>query len=171
MHLDCLGRMKQPPCFAHLLTRMLCVQFEGLSHIRAFGRQLQYVDQNINHLDVSQRAHYMMLSVQQWFTLVLDLLVAGLSVLAVALAVVFRASTSGGAVGIALVTIQTTSGTLVRFLQAWTQLETSMGAVSRIKELDETVLPEGQPGECSEPDSSWPNEGSIKFDNVVASYK
>jgi ABC-type multidrug transport system fused ATPase/permease subunit len=147
------------------------MQLEGISHIRAFGWQLQSVDQNISNLDVSQRAHYMMLSVQQWLTLVLDLLVAGLSVIVVSLAVIFRTTTTGGQIGIALLIIQTISGTLVRLLQAWTQLETSLGAVSRIKSLDETVLPEDKEDECLEPGIEWPDKGTIEFHNVVASYK
>jgi ATP-binding cassette, subfamily C (CFTR/MRP), member 1 len=112
-----------------------------------------------------------MLSVQQWLTLVLDLLVAGLSVLVVSLAVTYRTTTTGGEIGIALLIIQAVSGTLVRLLQAWTQLETSLGAVSRIKSLDETVHPEEKEDERLEPGVEWPDEGAIEFDNVVASYK
>ncbi|KAI0520681.1 P-loop containing nucleoside triphosphate hydrolase protein [Xylaria bambusicola] len=154
---------------AQVLTNFL-ETLEGISHIRAFGWQLQSVDQNISNLDVSQRAHYTMLSVQQWLTLVLDLLVAGLSVLVVSLAVIFRTTTSGGQIGIALLIIQSISGTLVRLLQAWTQLETSLGAVSRIKSLDAAVLPEAKENECLEPGVEWPDKGTIEFDNVVASY-
>jgi ABC-type multidrug transport system fused ATPase/permease subunit len=147
------------------------MQLEGISHIRAFGWQSQSVDQNISNLDISQRAHYMMLSIQQWLTLALDMLVAGLCVLVVSLAVIFRATTTGGQIGIALLIIQTISGTLTRLLQAWTQLETSLGAVSRIKSLDETMLPEDKEGECLEPAPEWPDKGTIEFDNIVASYK
>ncbi|KAI1810238.1 P-loop containing nucleoside triphosphate hydrolase protein [Poronia punctata] len=154
---------------AQVLTNFL-ETLEGISHIRAFGWQAQSVEQNIRNLDVSQRAHYMMLSIQQWLTLVLDMLVAGLCVLVVSLAVVFRSTTTGGQIGIALLIIQTISGTLTRLLQAWTQLETSLGAVSRIKHLDETVLPEDKEGESFEPAAEWPHMGVIEFDNVVASY-
>ncbi|TGJ82199.1 hypothetical protein E0Z10_g6546 [Xylaria hypoxylon] len=154
---------------AQVLTNFL-ETLEGISHIRAFGWQSQSVDQNIRNLDVSQRAHYMMLSIQQWLTLVLDLLVAGLCVLVVSLAVIFRTTTTGGQIGIALLIIQTISGTLTRLLQAWTQLETSLGAVSRIKSLDETVLPEDKECECLEPAADWPDKGTVEFDNVVASY-
>ncbi|CEJ87424.1 hypothetical protein VHEMI04411 [[Torrubiella] hemipterigena] len=143
---------------------------EGVSHIRALGWQSQYVRQNIRDLDISQRPHYMMLSVQQWLSLVLDMLVAGLSVLIVGLAVVFRASTSGGQIGIALNIVLTISTTLTRLLQSWTQLETSLGAVFRIKLLEATLKPENKENECIEPPAQWPATGTIELQDVVASY-
>ncbi|KAH8812816.1 putative multidrug resistance protein [Xylogone sp. PMI_703] len=143
---------------------------EGISHIRAFGWQSQSVDQNIKNLDISQGAYYMMLSIQQWLSLVLDMLVAGLSVLVVSLAVAFKASTTGGQIGIALNIILTISTTLTRLLQSWTALETSLGAVSRIKTLEKNLLPEDKGCGCSEPSPEWPDKGAIEFNEVVAAY-
>ncbi|KAI3325328.1 ABC transporter [Xylariaceae sp. AK1471] len=143
---------------------------EGISHIRAFAWQSQSIDQNIKNLDISQGPHYMMLCIQQWLSLVLDMLVAGLSVLVVSLAVVFRASTTGGQIGIALNIILTISGTLTRLLQSWTQLETSLGAISRIKTLEETLLPEDKECEHFEPSPEWPEKGAIELKEVVAIY-
>jgi ATP-binding cassette subfamily C (CFTR/MRP) protein 1 len=147
------------------------MQLEGISHIRAFGWQSQSIDQNIKNLDISQRANYIMHNIQQWLALVLELLVAGLAVLVVSLAIVFRASTTGGQIGIALNVILTISNTLVYLLMSWTQLETSLGAVSRIKTLGETLLPEDREGEDSEPSLEWPDKGAIEFQEVVAAYK
>lgn len=113
----------------------------------------------------------MMLSVQQWLSLVLDMLVAGLSVLIVGLAVIFRASTSGGQIGIALNIVLTISTILTRLLQSWTQLETSLGAVFRIKLLESTLVPEYKEHECIEPPAQWPATGTIELQDVVASYK
>jgi len=52
----------------------------------------------------------------------------------------------------------------------WTQLETSLEAVSRIKTLEETLLPEDMEGEAL-PSAEWPESGAIEFRDVVASYK
>ena len=112
-----------------------------------------------------------MQSIQQWLTLVLDMLVAGLAVLVVILAIVFKASTTGGQIGIAMNVILTISATLVRLMESWTQLETSLGAISRIKTLEETLLPEDKEGEDFEPSPEWPDKGSIEFQKVVAAYK
>ena len=110
-------------------------------------------------------------SIQQWLTLVLDMLVAGLSVLVVSLAITFKASTTGGQIGIALNVILTISNTLTRLLESWTQLETSLGAISRIKTLEETLLPEDKECEDSAPSPEWPDKGAIEFKEVVAAYK
>ena len=99
------------------------------------------------------------------------MLVAGLSVLVVSLAVVFKASTTGGQIGIALNIILTISTTLTRLLQSWTQLEISLGAISRIKTLEETLLPEDKECEYFKPSPEWPDKGIIEFKEVVAAYK
>jgi len=52
-----------------------------------------------------------------------------------------------------------------------TQLETSLGAISRIKGLEETLLPEDNESEESEPFPEWPDKGAIEFQEVVAAYK
>ena len=113
----------------------------------------------------------MMLSIQQWLTLVLDMLVAGLSVLVVSLAIAFKASMTGVQIGVALNVIFTISTTLTRLLQSWTQLETSLGAISRIKTHEETILPEDKRNEDFEPSPQWPDKGVIEFKEVVAAYK
>jgi ATP-binding cassette, subfamily C (CFTR/MRP), member 1 len=110
-------------------------------------------------------------SIQQWLNLVLDMLVAGLALGVVSLAIIFKAFTTGGQIGIALTVILTISSTLVRLLESWTQLETSIAAVSRIKMLEETVLPEDREREDSIPSPEWPDKGAIEFQEVVAAYK
>ncbi|KAE9374390.1 putative multidrug resistance protein [Stipitochalara longipes BDJ] len=143
---------------------------EGISHIRALGWQAQAIDQNIKSLDVSQGPNYIMYAIQQWLTLVLDMLVAGLAVLVISLAIAFKASTSAGQIGIALNVILTISQGLVWLMMTWTQLEISLGAISRIKTLEETLLPEDKDGEDSETSPEWPSKGSIEFKDVVAAY-
>ena len=147
------------------------MQLEGISHIRALGWQSQAIDQNIKSLDISQGPNYIMQAIQQWLTLVLDLLVAGLAVLVVSLAIAFKSSTSAGQIGIALTVILTISQSLVWLLMSWTQLETSLGAISRIKTLEETLLPEDKDGEDFVPSPGWPDRGAVEFKDVVAAYK
>lgn len=139
--------------------------------IRALGWQSKSVDQNVKHLDVSQTPHYLMLTIQLWLNLVLELLVAGLAVVVISLAVVFRSSTTGGQIGVALNVVMLISLTLIRLLEQWTQLETSLGAVARIKSLEDTLLPEDKAGETVEPFGHWPEKGAVEFRDVTAAYK
>ncbi|KAK3941485.1 ABC transporter type 1, transmembrane domain-containing protein [Diplogelasinospora grovesii] len=135
---------------------------EGISAIRALGWQSHSVDQNIAHLDVSQTPHYMMKVIQLWLTLVLDLLVTGLAVMVISLAVALRSSTTGGQIGLAL--------SVVMVIAQLLSLETSLGAVARIKTLEATLQPEDKENEDFEPSEEWPKQGSIEFRDVTASY-
>jgi ABC-type multidrug transport system fused ATPase/permease subunit len=144
---------------------------EGISTIRALGWQSRFVTQNIEHLDVSQTPNYMMVSIQQWLRLVLDMSVAGLAVIVISFAVAFRATTTGGQIGIALNVILTISNVLVALLEQWTQLETSLGAIARIKSLEATLMPEDKDGEDFVTVEEWPQKGAIEFEEVTAAYK
>lgn len=113
----------------------------------------------------------MMETIQTWLTFVLQLLVAGLSVLVVGLAVAFKSATSPGAIGIAMNVILSISSTLVYLMQPQASFETSLGAIARIKALDDTLASEDKEGEDFEPSIEWPEKGAIEFQNVVAAYK
>lgn len=50
-------------------------------------------------------------------------------------------------------------------------LETSIGAISRVKTFHDHTKPENLPEETHEPPESWPEKGEIEFRNVSAAYK
>ncbi|RYP77563.1 hypothetical protein DL770_007064 [Monosporascus sp. CRB-9-2] len=52
----------------------------------------------------------------------------------------------------------------------YTQLETSIGAIARIKTFSETVKPEDQEGEDIVPPEEWPPRGEILLKGVLAAY-
>jgi ATP-binding cassette, subfamily C (CFTR/MRP), member 1 len=52
----------------------------------------------------------------------------------------------------------------------YTDLETSLGAVARIKEYVEDIKSEDLPREMNEPPHDWPSKGAITFEDVSASY-
>jgi ABC-type multidrug transport system fused ATPase/permease subunit len=142
---------------------------EGLTTVRAFHWQRKFADRNAELLDMSQKPLYTMYSIQQWLQVVLDLLIAGLATILVALAVFVSNKTSSGALGVALLNLLSFNATLTLLITNWTQLETSLGAISRVKQFlldvqlqaarNEIVCPEG-----------WPREGRVEFRRVSASY-
>ncbi|OTB18548.1 hypothetical protein K445DRAFT_315377 [Daldinia sp. EC12] len=143
---------------------------EGLSTIRAFAGQSKAENQHLRNLDESQKPFYLLLCLQCWLRIVLDLLVAGIAVGVIALAVVLRDTTSGGQVGVALNIVLVANTTLLRLVEAWTNLEISLGAIARIKNLEEEVLPEDQPFEIDTPPETWPSSGSVGIHGLTASY-
>ncbi|KAI1805949.1 P-loop containing nucleoside triphosphate hydrolase protein [Daldinia bambusicola] len=143
---------------------------EGLPTIRAFAGQSKAENQHVRNLDESQKPFYLLLCLQCWLRIVLDLLVAGIAVGVIALAVVLRDTTSGGQVGVALNIVLVANTTLLKLVESWTNLEISLGAIARIKKLEEEVLPEDQPSETDTPPETWPYSGSVEIRSITASY-
>ncbi|KAJ6184246.1 ABC transporter integral membrane type 1, partial [Penicillium mononematosum] len=104
----------------------------------AFGITLQ--NRNTTLLETSQKPFYTMYSIQQWLQVVLDLLVAGVATVLVALAVFVTKQSSSGAVGVALVNLLSFNSTLTLLITNWTQLETSLGAGARLRSSGEGYL-------------------------------
>ena len=146
----------------------------GANTIRAFGWQRAFRQKLHILLDRSQRPVYLLYCIQQWLALALDLIVAVLAVILVTILVVWRGSFDPGAVGVSLVTVMTFNQVLTLLVKSWTALETSIGAVGRVKSFvekttsEETELGIRQP--LVGPDN-WPTRGAICFRNVTAAYK
>jgi ABC-type multidrug transport system fused ATPase/permease subunit len=153
------------PLYTHFTETL-----EGLSTIRAFGWQEQFVTTNLDRLDDSQRPYYMLFCIQRWLFLVLQLLITAIVMIVVALATSLTKTTSGGRLGVALSSIVQFNSTLALMLYFWTQMETSLGAISRLKGFEEGTISENKPEEISIPSEDWPQSGVIEFGNVSASY-
>ncbi|KAL9106868.1 MAG: hypothetical protein Q9187_008507 [Circinaria calcarea] len=149
------------PLYAHFTDTL-----NGLDTIRAFGWEKAFKAQNIKHLDVSQKPFYLLYCIQRWLNLVLDFVVAALAVLLVTIAIEDQSITSGGAIGIALNNVLGFNISLANLVNSWTTLETSLGAISRLKSFEKETKVESQPGESDEPPGQWPTNGSIEIRNV-----
>ncbi|PYI35295.1 putative ABC transporter [Aspergillus indologenus CBS 114.80] len=143
---------------------------DGLETIRAYGWTYAAIRDNTQHLDHAQRPEYLLLCLQRWLSLVLDLLAAALATIVVATAVAWRGQVSGAQVGIALNVMLVTNTTLLSLVVSWTNLETSLGAIARLKSLEEFTPTEGGNAGSLDPPLNWPAKGEIQFDNVTASY-
>ncbi|KAF7958001.1 hypothetical protein EAE96_003568 [Botrytis aclada] len=116
------------PLHTHFLETLT-----GLLTIRAFGFQNVMQQRHTKLLDNSQKPFYLLYCIQVWLMLVIDLLVAALAVLLVALVVKLRYTADAGLVGLALVNIMGFNTTLSAVIVHWTATETSVGAVERIR--------------------------------------
>jgi ATP-binding cassette, subfamily C (CFTR/MRP), member 1 len=106
--------------------------------------------------------------VQQWLTLMLNLTVTVVAVVLVTLATQLR--TIPGFTGVGLLSLMSFGEMLSSIIRCWTQLETSIGAVSRLKRFDEIVKSENLLGETEMHSETWPQMGNIEIDGVSASY-
>jgi ATP-binding cassette subfamily C (CFTR/MRP) protein 1 len=153
------------------LYALFTESLNGLATLRAFGWRGPLEDKNHELLDRSQRPYYLLYSVQRWLTLVLDMLVAGIAVLLIVLITQLRDQLSGGMIGVALVNVIMFSQNLKLLLMFWTNLETHIGAISRIRSFTTHSVSEHEPQEKELPSPNWPSKGAVDFENVSAGYK
>jgi len=62
------------------------------------------------------------------------------------------------------------SSFLIWMVKQWTSLETSIGAISRLKTFTTTTPNENLPGEYQPVPDTWPEKGAIEIRNLSASY-
>lgn len=143
---------------------------EGVSTIRAFGWQKAFIDKNARKLDLSMRPDYLLMCIQRWLYLVLDLIVPGLALAIIGIAIWLKGTTTGGQIGIALNVVLKANQNILNLITAFIRLETSLGAISRLRAFEQQVQPEEQPGMANPADKSWPAYGAVEFTNFSASY-
>lgn len=154
------------PLISHFLDTL-----NGLPTIRSFQWEAQYRRQNAKLINDSQKPFYLLFAIQRWLELVISLVVAGFAVVLVGIAVGTRGMLGAGYIGVALLNIVTFTENLQGLIMQWTVLETSIGAVSRIRHFQRTVKSEHKDSECVEPPKAWPDKGAIEFREVIATYK
>ncbi|KAF2715991.1 putative ABC transporter [Polychaeton citri CBS 116435] len=144
---------------------------EGLMTIRAYGWQEAFQARNDCFLDASQRPLYLLYSVQRWLQFVLDMLVAVLVTITVVLSVAlagYKGAPSAGGTGVALtslVSFNITIGILIRF---WTAMETSLSAISRIRDF--AKITPSEDSKVAYNAMILPPGGTIVFDDVSMAY-
>ncbi|ORY18549.1 P-loop containing nucleoside triphosphate hydrolase protein [Clohesyomyces aquaticus] len=151
----------------------LCTHFleslAGIVTIRSFGWTNAYRRKNDGYLDQSQVPFYLLFAIQNWLSLVLELMVAGLITLIAGLAVALRSKVDPGYLGLALVAAMDLGFNFRVVILAWTDLETSLSAVTRIRQFSDTPA-EIEDTSQPDPPEGWPEKGSVLFNKLLASY-
>lgn len=142
----------------------------GLASVRAFGWQKEFETRHLELLDLSQRPAYLMLCIQRWLSIVLDLMVTAMVTILLTVVVVRRASISPGLVGLGLLSTVSLSQSLATVVKTWTSLETSIGAITRLRDFMRTTTPEHKTSEVDEVRKTWPEQGEVCFCKLSASY-
>ncbi|KAK6063577.1 Multidrug resistance-associated protein 1-like protein 2 [Seiridium cupressi] len=154
------------PLYSHVLESL-----QGIATIRAYGWTSNHVAKNLALLDRAQKPYYLLLCIQRWLTLVLGLTVAGLAILLTTLGVTLRSRLDAGFLGVALVSMMNLGQSLAALITFWTLLETSLGAISRVKTFSEDT-PTEKPREIVDTRilAGWPSQGSVVIENWSAHY-
>lgn len=144
---------------------------DGLVTIRAFNWSRPSIKHNFEIVDHSQKPNYLVWALKNWLGLVLELVITGIAVLTVGIVVGLRGSSSPGLTGVALTQIISFTTNLKYLIMFWTQLESSLGAVARIRKFEKETVAEDQETETHDPPFAWPSRGSIEISNLSAKYK
>ncbi|KAI7783325.1 hypothetical protein LA080_012080 [Diaporthe eres] len=115
-----------------------------------------------------QRPAYLLLMIQSWLNLVLDLVVMVMAAVLTTLAV--RLHSNSGFAGASLVSLMSFGENLSGIVIFYTQLETSIGAVARLKTFSDEVKPEDRDEEDIVPPEQWPLTGVVELTGVSAAY-
>ncbi|KAJ5945585.1 ABC multidrug transporter [Penicillium verhagenii] len=151
------------PLYTHFLDTL-----KGIATLRALGFLPDEIKKNARLVDSSQRAAYLLLMIQEWLNLVLSIVVMIIAVVLTTLAV--RLHSSSGFAGASLYSLMSFGENLSGMVMFYTKLETSIGAIARLKMFNDTVIPEDLEDEDIIPGEEWPEQGIVEFKNVSARY-
>ncbi|TGO14038.1 hypothetical protein BTUL_0059g00230 [Botrytis tulipae] len=151
------------PLYTHFLDTL-----RGIATLRAFGFVSDDVQKNARLINASQRPAYFLLMIQEWLNLVLDLVVMAMAVVVTTLAV--RLHSDSGFAGASLYTHISFGENLSGIVTYYTKLETSIGAIARLKMLNENVKPEEKDEENIVPPEQWPHSGVVELKGISAGY-
>ncbi|KAF7591124.1 hypothetical protein BBP40_001960 [Aspergillus hancockii] len=151
------------PLYTHFLDTL-----KGITTLRAFGFLPDDVQKNARLIDSSQRPAYLLLMIQEWLNLVLDLVVMVMAVILTSLSV--RLHSNSTFAGASLFSLMSFGENLSGIVMFYTKLETSIGAIARLKTFNETVKPEDRDEEDIVPSEQWPQSGAVELTGVSAQY-
>ncbi|KAK9770744.1 hypothetical protein SCAR479_12535 [Seiridium cardinale] len=151
------------PLYTHFLDTL-----KGVTTVRAFGFVAEDIRKNARLVDSSQRPAYLLLMIQSWLNFVLDLVVMFMAAILTTLAVLLHSKS--GFAGASLVTLMSFGDTLSGIVTFYTALETSIGAIARLRTFNEDVKPEDREEEDILPPEEWPQTGVVELNGVSADY-
>lgn len=159
-----LEALVRSPVFSEISTLLT-----GLQTLRVYGQTEDFARQLLRRSDTFSSAVFMFWSLSRWLALRLDLICAGIVLVACIIAVSLRGIVSASFAAIAI----TYSMRMGSFLQ-WTfrnlsLMESAAVSAERLIEYANDVPEEPQGGSTAVPEG-WPARGEIEFDNVSVRY-
>ncbi|KAJ5488347.1 ABC transporter integral membrane type 1 [Penicillium expansum] len=89
----------------------------GIVTIRAFGWKEKFENENVRSLDLSQKPFYILLCLQCWLKMIMDCIIAIFAVILIAFTVLYRNTTTGADLGVALNLLIVANTTLLRLVK------------------------------------------------------
>ncbi|KAH7906727.1 multidrug resistance-associated ABC transporter [Hygrophoropsis aurantiaca] len=140
----------------------------GVTILRAFGASSKFMRDMIRYTDTNMNPNYWQWGVNRWLAARYDLLSAA-TVGLIGIIAVLTPSISASLAGFALAFASSMTFTLLFLVRRFVNLEQSMVALERVKEYSDLKR---EPPEFVEPrpPASWPDQGTIKCEDLIIRY-
>jgi ATP-binding cassette subfamily C (CFTR/MRP) protein 1 len=154
------------PIFSHFAETL-----DGVSSIRAFGQQRQFIQDCMERVERASRAYYVNVASNRWLAIRTETLGTAIVTASALLAVLGRDWISPGMAGLSLTYSLSVTQALNWVVRMTADRETAIVAVERLSEYigQTSEAPRWKPQD--DPPASWPLEGGIEFDKVQLRYR
>uniref|UniRef100_A0A8C5R5H5 Multidrug resistance-associated protein 1 n=1 Tax=Leptobrachium leishanense TaxID=445787 RepID=A0A8C5R5H5_9ANUR len=161
-----LESVSRSPVYSHFNETLL-----GVSVIRAFGEQKQFINISDYRVDENQRAYYPSIVSNRWLAIRLEFVGNCIVLFASLFAVISRYTLSPGLVGLSVSYALQVTTYLNWLVRMSSELETNIVAVERVKEYSDLKQEAPWTIQQAAPESNWPHEGKIEFRNFCLRYR
>ncbi|KAJ7067894.1 hypothetical protein C8F01DRAFT_1116132 [Mycena amicta] len=140
----------------------------GLTSIRAYGAQNQFVDESIRRINKYTRAARILSNLDRWVAVRLALVGNGLAAL-LAFYLVYLQQTRANNVGFSLNMAAGFSMRILFWVRIWNDVQVQGNSLERILQYIH-IEQEPKPTEEGKPPAHWPSSGELVVENLTASY-
>ncbi|CAF1394631.1 unnamed protein product [Adineta steineri] len=149
--------------------------FDGLTSIRAFNVQGDFLNMFMERIDTNSRAYFIVFTSARWFGLRLDIMVSFLTLVTALLAVFLRHQIDSAAAALSVTYCISLTGLFQWAIRQSTEAENLMTSAERIHEYGQLV-PESQQNSNQsdvfiQPAEDWPSRGTIEFKDYTFRYR
>ncbi|CAF4776085.1 unnamed protein product [Rotaria sp. Silwood1] len=148
---------------------------DGLTSIRAFNVQDDFLNIFMERIDTNSRAYFMLFAATRWFGLRLDLITSLLSLVTAILAVALRHQMDPSAAALSVSYCITLIALFQWAMRQSAEAENFMTSAERIHEYGQLILESHQnsnkSGVLIQPADDWPSRGVIEFKDYTFCYR
>ncbi|GBN32008.1 Canalicular multispecific organic anion transporter 1 [Araneus ventricosus] len=161
----------------HSITKSPVLSFfsetvQGLSTIRAFGSQHEFIEMQDKYIDINSRVFVPAIMLSRWMGIHLQFIGNLVVFITALLSVAQRRTYSPAIVGLTLSYALSVTENLSNLVRHWTSVETQMISVERIHEYSHLTPEASWKTECTSFDlNSWPSKGAVTFRNYKMRYR
>ncbi|PVU92598.1 hypothetical protein BB561_003737 [Smittium simulii] len=144
----------------------------GITSIRAFGKQNDYIEETVKRMDNHNRPYYYLWASNRWLCINTDSAGLAVSFITAFFVIYNRDIIDSGLAGFTLGYSFTFSVSLMWVIRYISEIELGLNSVERISQYYENALPQEAPNIvlCNRPEVNWPLTGKLTVANLSVSY-